>query len=75
LAHLGHSDGEGAEAGVERLVLEAVDLRLALDAALVRTDADELLPLKQHGGIEQHAHGLGQRLQAALSEELQHIGW
>ena len=35
LAHLGHGDGEGAETGVERLVLEAVGLRLALGAALV----------------------------------------
>ena len=75
LAHLGHGDGEGAEAGVERLVLEAVGLGLALGTALVGSGADELLPFKQHGRVEQQAHRLGQRLQAPLGEVVEQVGW
>ena len=72
-AHLRDGNGERPEAGLEGLVLEAVGVRLALSTALIRPGADELLPLEQHGRVEQQAQRIRESGEATLGDLVEQL--
>jgi hypothetical protein len=67
---LRHGQFQRADAGLERLLLEAVGLAAARLRALVRADSQELLPLELQAFVKQQLHGLGHAVKAVLGQHL-----
>jgi hypothetical protein len=65
--HLGYVEGDLCDPGAHCLGLEAIGMSLAISRVLIWTDAQMLLALDLHGGVDHDADQLRQEIQALLS--------
>jgi hypothetical protein len=70
-ADLGDVEGDGAEAGEEGFVFEAVGVAFAGVGAFVRLGLEGVGTLDAHGLVDEQAEALGQAIRAVFGDELQ----